>query len=73
MKRSIYDFLGRVNVIELTADVKREAIALRKAHRFRLPDAIVAATAIVLQAELWTNDAALAKDPRFELCLTQAC
>ena len=49
-------FLGSVTVVELTGDVKKAAIDLRRRHRMKLPDAIVAASALVMEAELLTND-----------------
>ena len=51
----------RVGVIDLSDDVKRSAIALRHAGSLKLPDCIVAATAIVLGAVLLTNDDRLLK------------
>jgi predicted nucleic acid-binding protein len=52
-------FISRVTVIGLSREIRDQAIRLRRAHRLRLPDAIIAATAFVLDAELFTNDAAL--------------
>ena len=40
------------------------AICLRREHRLKLPDAIVAATAVELDTELLTNDIRLAGTPR---------
>jgi len=42
-----------------TSDVKNETIALRRAIKLKLPDCIVAATAIVLNAKLITFDSEL--------------
>jgi len=49
-------FLTSVTVVELSGDVKKAAIELRRRHSIKLPDAIVAASAFVLGAELLTND-----------------
>ena len=46
----------RMIVIDLTDDVKRETIALRRSVKLKLPDCIVAATAIVLDSVLLTAD-----------------
>ena len=46
----------RLLVIDLTSDVKNETVALRRAIKLKLPDCIVAATAIVLNARLLTSD-----------------
>jgi len=43
-------------VAELDRDVKQLTIALRRKHRLKLPDAIIAATAILYKADLYTND-----------------
>jgi len=42
--------------VDITDAVKKEAIALRRAGRLKLPDCIVAATAISLNAALLTAD-----------------
>jgi predicted nucleic acid-binding protein len=52
----IRSFLAQVTVVELTKDVKNTAIQLRREHGLKLPDAIIAASAMNLQAELLTND-----------------
>jgi predicted nucleic acid-binding protein len=55
-ENQLRSFLGNVAVVELTGDVKKAAIELRRRHAIKLPDAIVAASALVLGAELLTND-----------------
>jgi predicted nucleic acid-binding protein len=49
----------RISIIDLTGNIKKETIALRRTARHKLPDCIVAATAIVLNATLLTADAKL--------------
>ncbi len=46
-----------------TEEVKSLAIRLRREHLLKLPDAIVAATALSLGAPLMTNDAKLLRVP----------
>ena len=46
----------RTIIIDLTDDVKNETIALRRSVKLKLPDCIVAATAIVLDSVLLTAD-----------------
>ena len=46
----------RMIIIDLTNDVKKETIALRRNTRLKLPDCIVAATSIVLKSVLITAD-----------------
>ena len=52
----IRSFLAGVTVVELTSDVKTTAIQLRRENALKLPDAIIAASAMVIKAELLTND-----------------
>jgi predicted nucleic acid-binding protein len=52
----IYDFLADVTIIDLSVAIKQETIKLRRQYRFKLPDAIIVATARHLNAELLTND-----------------
>jgi len=46
----------RLPVIELTSAIKKETIALRRNAKLKIPDCIVAATAIVQNAVLLTAD-----------------
>ena len=46
----------RTIIIDLTEDVKDETIALRRSVKLKLPDCIVAATAVVLDSVLLTAD-----------------
>lgn len=59
----IRNFLSAVTVVDLTEEVKTVAIGLRRQHLLKLPDAIVAATALSLGAQLVTNDAKLLRVP----------
>jgi predicted nucleic acid-binding protein len=49
-------FLSGGEVIELTAAIRDEAIKIRRATRIKLPDCIIAATAVILNATLLAND-----------------
>ena len=49
----------KISIIDLTNEIKRETISLRRTGRYKLPDCIVVATAIVLNATLLTADAGL--------------
>ncbi len=53
--------LKELDEIELTEDVKAQTIALCRKYRMKLPDAIIAATALVQDATLLTNDDRLRK------------
>jgi hypothetical protein len=50
-------FLRDFRVVEITRGVAREAVALRRAHRLRLPDAIVWASARTESALFVTRNA----------------
>jgi hypothetical protein len=56
-------FLSEVTVVELTEEIRELAIDLRRRHALKLPDAIIAATALSHQAELVTNDTKLLRVP----------
>ena len=55
-EQRIRDFLADVPITDLTQPVKHHAVNLRKRFGLKLPDAIVAATALALEATLLTND-----------------
>ena len=59
-EEGLRNFLSnRTVIIDLTGDIKKETIALRRKTRLKLPDCIIAATTIVLNAVLLTNDSDL--------------
>jgi len=49
----------RISIIDLTNEIKKETIAFRRSTKHKLPDCIIAATAIVLKATLLTTDVKL--------------
>ncbi len=52
-------FLSAISLVGLTDGVKETAIQLRRQYSLKIPDSIIVATAVWLQAELLTNDAKL--------------
>lgn len=48
--------MAEIVVTELSQAIKGHAVDLRKRYALKLPDAIVAATALALDATLLTND-----------------
>ncbi len=56
---AIKKFLSFVTVVDITSGVKHEAIAIRRRYGTKLPDAIVCATAKVLECPLLTADTRL--------------
>ena len=53
---AILRFLTHVEVIDVSMKIAQDSARLRKQHRLKTPDAIIAATALSLGAELLTND-----------------
>jgi predicted nucleic acid-binding protein len=68
----IMQFLQTVIVVPLTENIEADAIEIRRVFRPKLPDAIIAATARVLNATLVTGDGPLAtkKIPGLPIILT---
>jgi len=55
-EQQIRDFLAQLTLINLEEPIKTKAIQLRRQHRLKLPDAIIAATALTLKVPLFSND-----------------
>jgi predicted nucleic acid-binding protein len=55
-ERSILEFLNDLTVVPLDESVERKAVEIRRATSTKLPDCIIAATAILLNATLLTDD-----------------
>jgi predicted nucleic acid-binding protein len=55
--------LSSVDVIEISQQIEDLAIDVRVTHRLKLPDAIIAATALGLSAPLVTNDQLFGRVP----------
>ena len=58
-KQRILGFLDDLTVISLNEAIEQYAIEIRRTTKLKLPDCIVAATSIVLDALLLTDDDAL--------------
>ena len=54
--QKLADFVNDSYILQLTEDVANECIALRKAHKIKLPDALIAATALVKNLTLLTRN-----------------
>jgi predicted nucleic acid-binding protein len=61
-EETILDILQIVPVMPLNADIENETIAISRATKLKLPDAIIGATAIVYNAEV------VSSDPHFRKC-----
>ena len=62
-EQHVLEFLTTVTVIDLSAEIRDAAIRLRRNHRLKLPDSIIAGTAVSLGVVLLTNDRRLARTP----------
>lgn len=70
-REGIKEFLEDCTIFELTEKVKNLTINIKKAHKIKLPDAIIAATAQFLKIELITFDKGFAKIPDLDLVLLE--
>ena len=52
----IYDSISDSTILALSDDIADKCIMLRKANKFKLPDAIIAATALVNNLTLITRN-----------------
>lgn len=57
----IHELLAQVTIMEFAPDIQRRTVDLRKRYKFKLPDAIIAATASFLNVRLVTADKRFAK------------
>jgi len=58
----VHDFVNDVLIIELEHTVKLKTVDIRRKHRIKLPDAIIAASAIVYKLDLITRNTKDFKD-----------
>ena len=56
LAQPVIDFVDESTVIGLTDEVVDQTIALRRKHKIKLPDAIIAATALVQKATIVTHN-----------------
>ncbi|GHV25178.1 hypothetical protein AGMMS4952_02290 [Spirochaetia bacterium] len=52
----ILQFLPQITILPSTSAIEAEVIQIRRKTKLKLPDAIIAATAIVIDAEVVTTD-----------------
>ncbi len=55
-KRKIQSFIEQCFVIDITSSIKQNVIRLRENNKIKLPDAIIAASAIDYDLPLFTSD-----------------
>lgn len=56
--KSTEDFISLANVFDLDADIIKTTISLRKKHKIKIPDAIIAATSLAYNFTLVTGNTA---------------
>jgi len=59
--KSVASLLRKFRIIEMNHFLKQTAINLRQLHKLKLPDSIIAATALYLDCPLMTADKGFAK------------
>lgn len=69
--KTIQNFVDDVTVVELKKSIKTETIFLRKKYNLKVPDAIIGATALKLDAPLLTNDKKLLSVSEIETCTVE--
>jgi len=68
-KKIVEELLEQCNIIDITYKIKQIAIKLRQNYRIKLPDAIIAATAIQQNLTLVTADKGFSKISELDLIL----
>lgn len=63
------DFISNCFVIDLDGEIKEQTIQLRKRHKIKIPDAIIAASSLVKKLPLFTADKGFDKIPALDLVL----
>ena len=56
IERQVSDFVFECNILEITPEVVKHCIKLRKGKKIKLPDAIIAATALANHYSIITNN-----------------
>ena len=62
-EEKIRAFLADVSMITLSPEIRNTTVRIRRENTLKLPDAIIIATALTLEAELLTNDKRLHNIP----------
>ena len=62
-KNQIESFLDKLTIINLEEEIKERTIELRKKFSIKIPDAIIGATALYLNADLISNDVCFQRIP----------
>ena len=63
------DVISNCFVIDLDGEIKGQTIQLRKQHKIKVPDAIIAVSSLVKKLPLFTADKGFGKIPALDLVL----
>ena len=67
----ISTFLNELKIENISEDIKKNTIEIRKSTNLKLPDCIIAATSITLNIPLVTSDLQLSSIPDLNIVLYQ--
>jgi predicted nucleic acid-binding protein len=67
--KAISAFLSELNIVNISEEVKKNTIAIRKSTNLKLPDCIIAATSITLNIPLISSDKQLSSVPGLDIVL----
>ena len=67
--KAITAFLSDLKIENISEDIKKNTIAIRKSTTLKLPDCIIAATSITLNIPLITSDKQLSSVPGLDIVL----
>jgi predicted nucleic acid-binding protein len=67
--RLVRDFISNCFVADLDNEIKEQTILLRKRHKIKIPDAIIAASSIMKKLPLFTADQGFSRIPALDVVL----
>jgi predicted nucleic acid-binding protein len=70
-ENALKELLNDCFVFNFSDDIKRQTIQLKQKHSIKLPDAIIASTAIIFQIPLITSDKGFQKIKEMDLILLE--
>lgn len=59
--KGVREFLNAINISDINEDIKQLVVQIRKKKKLKLPDSIIAATAMYLDVVLFTADQSFSK------------
>lgn len=60
-QQQVKKFLGECIIVDITEEIKKHTISIKQKHQVKLPDSIIAATALFLEIPLLTADKGFGK------------